>query len=96
MLTIWCDEQVEASSTDGEGRRLFAFAKLEEMLVGQSSALEMPLDALSLSIVEQDGSRWVKPGHFNVSVRAAGLELPVLAATLELTGQPALVIDRPV
>ena len=63
--------------------------------MGQSRTLEMPLDALSLSIVEQDGSRWVKPGHFNVTLRAAGLELPVLATTLELTGQPALVEESP-
>ncbi len=63
--------------------------------MGQSRTLEMPLDALSLSIVEQDGSRWVKPGQFNVSVRSAGQELPVLTATLELTGQPALVEESP-
>eukprot|EP01043_Picozoa_sp_COSAG02_P079301 COSAG02_NODE_18275_length_949_cov_1.091765_1_plen_84_part_00 len=80
---------------DGEGRRLFAFAKLEQLLVGQSRTLEMQLEAASLSTVEQDGSRWVKPGCFNVSVRAAGLELPVLSSTLELTGQPVLVEESP-
>ena len=80
---------------DGEGRRLFAFVKLKELLVGQSRTLEMPLEAVTLSTVDQDGSRWVRPGHFNVSVRAAGLELPVLTATLVLTGQPVLVEESP-
>lgn len=80
---------------DGEGRRLFAFAKLEQLLVGQSHTVGMQLEATSLSTVEQDGSRWVKPGRFNVSVRAAGLELPVLTSMLELTGQPIVVEESP-
>jgi hypothetical protein len=88
---------VEAVPPDGEGRRLFAFTNLEAVLVGQSRTLSMPLRAESLTTVELDGSRWVKPGRYKVSIGTADAMAGARALTtvLVLTGRAALVEESP-
>lgn len=89
---------VEAVPPDGEGRRLFGFTKLDSVLVGQSRAVSIPLQAGSLTVVEPDGSRWVKPGHYRISVDGAGDgagSSAALTTVLVLTGQSVLVEMSP-
>jgi hypothetical protein len=88
---------VQAVLPDGEGRRLFAFVKLEAALVGQSRVASMPLPGLSLAFVQRDGSRWVKPGRYKISVDGSGNGITgqLLTTELLLTGVPTLVEESP-
>ena len=80
-------------AVDGEGRQLFGFAKLEPVLVGQSGSISLPLKALSLTTVHSDGSRWVVPGRYNITIDAG--DATGLATVLLVTGDAEMVEESP-
>jgi hypothetical protein len=76
------------SNTNDEQRRLFGFARVGALAVGQSGGVQLEIPAQSLTEVDEAGARWALPGSYEIDVEG-------LQAQLVVTGDKELVEPSP-
>ena len=78
-----------ASSTEFPRQRLFGFERVA-LAPGQSVSVPLVVKAEHLSVVDERGVRWLKPGGFTVQV--GDVEAPA-TKVIQLRGAPQLLED---